>query len=56
VSSLANILWIVVVVLVALWLLGLILNFAAGSPLIHLLIVIAVVIVLYNVLVGRRAV
>ena len=55
-SSLANILWLVVVVLVVLWLLGLVLNLAAGSPLIHLLIVIAVVIVLYNLFVGRRTV
>lgn len=55
-SSLANILWLVVVVLVVLWLLGIVLNFAAGSPLIHLLVVIAVVIVLYNLFVGRRAV
>jgi hypothetical protein len=54
--TLANILWTVVVILVALWLVGLILGWAAGSPLLHVLVVIAVVIVLYNLLVGRRAV
>jgi hypothetical protein len=56
VYTLANILWAVVVILVALWLIGLVLGWAAGSPLIHVLVVIAVVVVLYNVLVGRRTV
>ena len=54
--TLANILWAVVVILVALWLIGLLLGWASGSPLLHVLVVIAVVVVLYNVLVGRRAV
>jgi hypothetical protein len=53
---LANILWLVVVVLVVLWLAGLVLGWAANSPLIHVLVVIAVVIVLYNLLTGRRTV
>jgi hypothetical protein len=53
---LANILWLVVVVLVVLWLAGLILGWAAGSPLIHLLIVLAVIVVLYNLFTGRRTV
>jgi hypothetical protein len=53
--TLANILWLILVVLVVLWLLGLVANITGGG-LIHLLIVIAVIILLYNLLVGRRAV
>ena len=52
--GLANILWLVVVVLVVLWLLGFLLNIGGG--LIHILIVIAVIVLLYNLLVGRRTV
>jgi hypothetical protein len=52
--GLANILWLVVVVLVVLWLLGFVLNIGGG--LIHILIVIAVIVLLYNLLVGRRTV
>ena len=52
--GLANILWLVVVVLVVLWLLGFVLNIGGG--LIHILIVVAVIILLYNLLVGRRTV
>ena len=51
--TLANILWAVVVILVALWLIGLV-GGLAGGGLIHLLLVVAIIIVLYNVLVGRR--
>lgn len=54
--ALANILWTVLVVLVVIWLLGLVLGWAAGSPLIHLLLVIAAVILIYNLMVGRRTV
>lgn len=53
--TLANILWLILVVLVVLWLLGLVANITGGG-LIHLLIVIAVIILLYNLFVGRRAV
>ncbi len=53
-SSLANILWLVLVVLVVLWLIGLVANIGGG--LIHLLLVVAVLILLYNLFVGRRAV
>lgn len=52
--SLANILWTVLVVLVILWLIGFVGNI--GGPLIHLLIVVAVIILIYNLLVGRRTV
>ena len=52
--SVPAILWLVLVVLVILWLGGLVLNIAGG--LIHLLIVAAVIILLYNLFTGRRAV
>lgn len=54
---LANILWIVVVVLFVLWLLGFLVVHIAGG-LIHLLLVIAVIVLLYNLYVmfaGRRS-
>lgn len=53
-GSLANILWTVAVILVVLWLLGFVLNIAGG--LIHILLVIALIVVLYNLFVGRRTV
>lgn len=52
--SLANILWLVVVAIVALWLIGFLADIAGG--LIHLLLVVAVIVVLYNLFAGRRAV
>jgi len=45
-------LWTIVVVLVVLWLLGLIGNIGGG--LIHVLLVIAVLVIAYNFLSGRR--
>ena len=50
--SLANILWLVVVVIVAFWLIGLVANVAGN--LIHLLLVVALLVLLYNLLTGRR--
>jgi hypothetical protein len=47
-------LWTIVVILVILWLLGFAFEVAGG--LIHLLLVIAVIVVLINVITGRRAV
>lgn len=49
----AGILWTVIVVLFVLWLLGFALN--VGGGLIHLLIVLAVIALVYNLLVGRRS-
>jgi hypothetical protein len=49
-----GLLWTILVVLVVLWLLGLILNIGGG--LIHLLLVIALIVLVYNLLVGRRTV
>jgi hypothetical protein len=50
---LSGILWAIVVVLVVLWLLGW-LAFNIGGSFIHLLIVVAVIILLYNLFVGMR--
>ncbi|MFY9611207.1 MAG: lmo0937 family membrane protein [Blastocatellia bacterium] len=46
-------LWTIIVVLLVLWLLGLIGNIGGG--LIHLLLVVAVIVFLFNLLSGRRA-
>lgn len=48
-------LYTIVVVLAALWLLGMVSSFTAGG-LIHLLLVIALVILVLNLLQGRRAI
>ncbi len=48
-----GILWAVVVVLVVLWLLGFVLQIGGG--LIHILLVIAAIVVIYNLVAGRRA-
>ena len=50
---LGSILWTVVVVLVVLWLLGFILH--VGGALIHLLLIVALIVLLYNLFVGGRA-
>ena len=47
-----NILWGIVVVIVALWLLGLILRVAGN--LIHLLLVIAAIVAIFNFVTGQR--
>jgi hypothetical protein len=47
-------LWTIVAVLVILWLLGFITNIAGG--LIHILLVVALIVLAYNFLVGRRTV
>ncbi len=50
----ASLIWTVVVVLFVLWLLGFALSWGGG--LIHLLLVLAIIGILYNLLIGRRAV
>ncbi len=47
-------LWTVMVILVVLWLLGFIGHIGGG--LVHLLLVIALVVFIYNMITGRRAV
>jgi len=45
-------LWTIIVILVILWLLGF--SFHIGGGLIHILLVIAVIVLVYNLLTGRR--
>jgi hypothetical protein len=47
-------LWTILVILVVLWLLGFVSN--VGGNLIHLLLVVAVIVLIYNVLTGRRSI
>jgi len=47
-------LWTILVVLLILWLLGF--SFHVGGALIHLLLVVAVVVLVFNLVSGRRAV
>ena len=51
-----NILWLVAVIAIVVWLLGLlgIVPGLGSSSLIHILLVIAVIIVLYNIISGRK--
>ena len=49
----ANLLWGIIVILVVVWLLGFLLHF--GGALIHLVIVIAVILLIFNLLTGRGA-
>ncbi len=53
-AGLASLLWTIIVILVILWLLGLVFSF--GGSLIHLLLVLAVILIVINLLTGRRAV
>jgi len=50
-----SMLWTIVVILIVLWALGFVSSYTMGG-LIHVLLVIAVVVVLMNVLQGRKAV
>ena len=49
-----NLLWLILVVLVILWLGGFVMH--VGGGLIHLLLVIAVIVLLFQIISGRRAV
>lgn len=48
-------LWTICVILVVLWLLGMVSSYTMGGFL-HILLVLAIVVVLVNVITGRRAV
>jgi hypothetical protein len=50
---LSRILWSVVVVLVVLWLIGFLVHIAGGF--VHLLLIVALIALLYNLFAGRRA-
>jgi Family of unknown function (DUF5670) len=47
-------LWTIAVILIVLWLLGLVTSYTMGG-FIHVLLVLAIVVVLINVIQGRRA-
>lgn len=51
-SSLANLLWTIIVILFILWVIGFVVHFGGG--LIHILLLIVVVLVIVNLLTGRR--
>ena len=50
---LTGILWAIVVILVVLWLIGW-LALHIGGGLIHILLIIAIIVLLYNLFIGRR--
>jgi Family of unknown function (DUF5670) len=47
-------LWTIIVILAILWLLGF--SFHVGGSLIHLLLVVAVIVLIFNLISGRRVV
>ena len=47
-------LWTIFVILLILWLLGF--SFGVGGGLIHLLVVVAVIVLIFNLLSGRRGI
>jgi hypothetical protein len=49
-----SMLWTIIVILFILWLLGF--SFHVGGSLIHLLLVIAVIVLIFNLITGRRGV
>ena len=49
-------LWTIFVILLVLWLLGFISGIGGGSSLIHLLLVVAVIVLIYNLVTGRRTI
>lgn len=53
-DHMVGILWVVLVVILVVWLLGLLLDFAGN--LIHLLLIVALAVLIYNLLTGRRSV
>lgn len=48
-----TVLWTIVLILVVLWLLGF--SFHIGGGLIHILLVVALVVLVYNLITGRRS-
>jgi hypothetical protein len=49
------VLWTIFVILLVLWALGMVTSYTAGG-LIHILLVVAVIVLLFNLLSGRRAI
>lgn len=50
----AQILWIIFVIIVAIWLIGLVAGWLGNF--IHLLLVIALIVLIYNLITGRRSI
>ena len=50
--AMVGILWLVLVILLILWVLGF--AFSVGGGLIHLLLVLALIVLIYNLVTGRR--
>ncbi|HVL22508.1 MAG TPA: lmo0937 family membrane protein [Thermomicrobiales bacterium] len=50
----AGLLWAILVIIVAVWLIGFLADIGGG--LIHILLVVALIILIYNLIVGRRSV
>ena len=49
-----NMLWTLFVILIVLWALGMLTSFTAGG-LIHILLVVALIVLVFNLISGRRA-
>jgi len=49
-------LWTIFIVLLVLWLLGFYSGIGGGTSLIHLVLVLAVIILIYNLVTGRRTI
>jgi small-conductance mechanosensitive channel len=56
-GSLVSILWTVAIILIVLWLLGFVFNLGgfASNGIIHILLIVAVVVIIYNLITSRRA-
>ena len=53
--TMAGLLWTILVIVLVIWLVGLLANITGGG-LIHLLLVVGLVILIYNLVAGRRTV
>ncbi|MCU1231605.1 MAG: family rane protein, partial [Acidobacteria bacterium] len=52
-GNMGNLLWLIIVILVIMWLGGFVMHIGGG--LIHLLLVIAVIVLIFQLITGRRA-
>ncbi len=50
----AGILWTIAAIIVVLWLLGLV--FRVAGNLVHLLLIVALILIVYNLITGRRSI
>ncbi len=48
-------LWTIAIILFVLWILGLVSSYTLGGW-IHILLVLAIIVIIYNLIVGRRAI